>query len=212
MSITLEVWPRSTQLPTTEIVLDHVRAKFLERCQRIGIKKVPDIALELYSKLGSGFKAQPWTADQEFHWWREDFVWLHAKGHDGGTNIRYRENTEFEVEYWNKDVVACQNRTWSIPALLDCLKPGHHWSLRSGAGNTGAGHILCAIAAGCVADLTNGAVWSGDGGLPKNQGPMTGREALSTLMNPRARFSREYRRLAADVENALINELTRQKT
>lgn len=205
MSTTFEVWPRSSQIPKTGLVLDRVQEVFAVRCYEMGIKNVPEVCGHLHARFDNAILEEPMDATDDFSWHSDNYLWLFLKDHPGGTDVNFRENNDLDIECWNSDVIPKHNNAWTIPALQDCLKPGYHWSFRRSAGQPGVINVLYALAAGCLAELVEGAVYSSDNAWDYDKLPMTGIQALEELMRPRTsgEFSQWASRSEEDMRRTL---------
>ena len=181
MSTTFSVFPSFDKPPTVGAFLASCEQTFHNRCQEVGVLERPKLTLDRIQKNGN--ERIPFSPSDLMEWSPQVYAWLEIEGVQGGTDIYYRENDSFTVDWWRG---AISDRPNNIKAhiLEDCLDPGFHWKFRRSAGQSGAVNILYGLAAGCLGEISSGAVFSDDGAWVHSRLPMLGTQLVDEYMRP----------------------------
>lgn len=182
MSTVFQVWPSKDGPITTEQFLAELEPIFWKRCAENGVDTRPKLEMHLCDRKSEARVS--FLGQTHFQWHDSKYVSLSIKGLSGATQISLRENDHDDVEYWRTTAISNRPRGIKVHELEACLKPGFHWSFRRSAGQSGTVNILYGLAAGCLASLSGGYVFSCDGAWDYNRLPMNGTQLLDEYMRP----------------------------
>ncbi len=181
MSTTFSVFPSLEKPPKVGAFLTLCEQAFYKMCQEVGIHERPKLTLVRIKKNES--ERIPFLPSDRMEWSSHVYAWLEIEGIQGGTNIYYRENESIDIDWW-RDAISDRPKNIKAHILEDCLKPGFHWTFRRSAGQSGAVNILYGLAAGCLAEMSSGAVHSDNGAWVISRLPILGAQLIDEFMRP----------------------------
>ena len=205
MSTTFSVFPSLEKPPTVGAFLASCEQAFHNRCQEVGILERPKLMLTRVQKNESG--RIPFSSSDLMEWSSQGFAFLEIEGVQGGTDIYYRDNDNFTVDWW-REAISRRPNNIKAHVLEDCLNPGYHWRFRRSAGQSGAVNILYGLAAGCLGEMSSGAVYSDDGAWVHSRLPMLGTQLVDEYMKPWAIKDVKFSGWANRCISALKTELS----
>ncbi len=202
MSTTFSVFPLKKEVPTFRQVLGLSTKKlnsFLEDCK---INFDARIEVKLLSKEND--VEQNLTLDSSAEWNNDFYAWFTVSSVAGGADSYYWELSE-EDKAGNLEEFLSGNLTKSRNNLIkDCLENKIEWNFRRSAGQFGMTTIAYGFIASSFAELTDGIIYSGDGGWDYQIFPATAEDFDAVYFRPEKAISEDNRKWARNcIENVL---------
>ena len=182
MSTAFQIYPHSNTLPTFKQVADNAAAEFKIYLEEIDVQTSPVLVFNI--KCIDTHLPRRFDYDEPFQWGEHEYLWIQIEGIAGGTDVEFSHIHEIWRGLLRDEFASLIDDASFGSYASECLATGYRWSFRRSAGQPGSIVILYGLVAGCVANLTKGVVFSGDGAWDYKQMPMTGTDLLCTYMRP----------------------------
>ena len=186
MSICLDVIPSKAIIPTISELVTELKILLSDHsgdpeCRRIWDTEgvvFDNILVEFIDQDGAEkvtrFDDPTMPLDMEGH----DYGWLSADGYRIGFDFYYDAEDEegdrdFFKEYIGQDMAEDAKRHNTLPdfPFKEAAAIGHKWYMRGAVGRSRATWLLAGFAAAALARLTDGFLYSGDGGADYDRLP-----------------------------------------
>ena len=174
MSTTFEVYPRNARIPTFNELLDAANRTLSYRLSSIG--SAAHLTVEMRKSNGDDLleldrdSLMTWDIDESYAWFVIPTV-------SGGTDGYFQQVDDLTREVWS-DYLKMERLAPMSDIVSQCLRTGHYWSFRRSAGQPGIINLSYGLLAGCLAQLTDGIVFSDDSAWVFDLLPMSGDDFL----------------------------------
>ena len=180
MSTTFEVYPRHTRIPTFNELLTAANRTLKSRLANIGA--TAQLSVEM--RKSNGDDLMPLELDSPMSWdIDESYAWFVVPTVAGGTDGYFEQVDDLTREVWS-DYLKMERLSPMSETVSQCLETGHYWTFRRSAGQPGIINLSYGLLAGCLAELTDGFVFSDDSAWVFDLLPMTGNEFLKRYFVP----------------------------
>jgi hypothetical protein len=182
MSTTFDVYPTMAIEVTAGAVIDSVTEAFHKRIRLQGMSFEPELTLSRRDSDHTYF--HDLTGSDPFICSENEYIWLSINQVSGGTDIYFRNDVHDDPELRDDLIKELEARGNLAAEDRRILSDFDHWfQFRRSMGQPGSINILYGIAAGCLADLTNGLADSMDGAWDHLKMPMKGFNLVNEHMN-----------------------------
>lgn len=205
MSTTFEIYPTCTLLPTFKEVRELILNRLDHVWERYGLNHRPVLEITLINSETND-RTKP-ELSLPAKWEENHYLWISFEGIGGGTDGYFRNVDELSIEIWEeeKEITKDKNDDYyqRVSNITDALKIGYYWSFRRSAGQSAIVSLTYGLVASALAELTNGYIWSDDGGWDYQRFPATYNEFDQWFMNPNMALSEDKREWAEWCINTL---------
>ncbi len=175
MSTTFEVYPSVTRIPTFRELLTAANRTLGSRLANIGASA----QLTVEMRRSDGDHQLPLDLDSPMAWdIDETYAWFIIPTVAGGTDGYFDQVDDLTRDVWS-DYLKMERLSPMTDTVSRCLDTGHYWSFRRSAGQPGIINLTYGLLAGCLAQLTDGIVFSDDSAWVFDLLPMSGNEFLN---------------------------------
>ena len=170
MSTTFEVYPSVTRIPTFSELLTAANRTLRSRLANIGASA--QLSVEMRSSDGDHLLSL--DLDSPMAWGiDETYAWFIIPTVAGGTDGYFDQVDDLTRDVWS-DYLKIERLSPMTHTVSRCLDTGHYWSFRRSAGQPGIINLSYGLLAGCLAQLTDGIVFSDDNAWVFDLLPMSG--------------------------------------
>ena len=174
MSTTFEVYPGVARIPTFSELLAAANRTLSSRLASIGTSAQLSVQL----RTSNGNDLQSLDLDSPMTWnVDESYAWFAIPSVNGGTDAYFDHVDDVTREVW-ADYLKIDRLMPMSDTVTQCLGIGHYWWFRRSAGQPGIINLSYGLLAGCLAQLTDGIVFSDDSAWVFDMLPMAGDEFL----------------------------------
>jgi hypothetical protein len=177
MSICLDVIPSTNRVPTAGELVSEIEERLKVLSENAVVERTwdrddvspKDILVELLDELPNDEARRHSDPSLPLSMGGHDYGWLSADNYGMGFDFYYTEHVgsgEFYNVFISEDmaVEAAARDVLQDFSFDRASKVGHHWMLRGQAGRSRATWLLAGITAAALAKLTDGIIYSDDGG------------------------------------------------
>ena len=180
MSTTFEVYPRNTWIPTFNELLTVANQALSSRLATI----CAAAQLSVEMRKSNGDDLMPLNLDAPMSWnTDETYAWFVVPSIVGGTDAYFDQIDDLTRDVWS-DYLQMERLLPMSETVSQCLATGHYWTFRRSAGQPGIVNLSYGLLAGCLAQLTDGIVFSDDSAWVFDLLPMSGDEFLKRYFVP----------------------------
>jgi hypothetical protein len=128
--------------------------------------------------------------DDKFEWSNNEYAWFAIEGRPGGTDAYcdqiHGSNIDAEHPWWKLELLEENNKTiQNIKEKLDKSKfLNRYWRFRRSAGQSGIIVLTYGLISASVAELSDGILWSDDGGCDVQRFPASSEEFIDWYFRP----------------------------
>jgi hypothetical protein len=205
MSVTFSVFPLKKEIPTFREVVE-LSTKKLNNFLK-------DYEAELDAKIELRLKDKENDADQildlnSLAKWDDDFyVWFSVSSFVGGSDSYYWElSDEDKLDNLDDILQGCKSEDRKILAI-NCLENKLEWNFRRSAGQPAIVSALYGFVASAFTELTDGIIYSSDGGWDYQIFPATAEEFDAVYLRPEKAISEDIRQWSQSYIESLIGLL-----
>lgn len=159
MSVTFDVFPRSVVVPTFAALLERSTEELHRFSSSVGVVARPRIQLQIRRREGDARVEH--SPHDPARWSKRDYAWFTVGNVPGGTDAYYSDDAAAIASLWEGpfDDPKC----YRMESLIrECAAVGHYWTFRRSAGQSAVVNLAYGLIAGCLAELTDGFVYSID--------------------------------------------------
>lgn len=205
MSVTFSIFPLTENIPTFREVLDLSTNKLNKLLKDFQIDFDAKIEVRLLSKDDD--EDQTIDLNSLAKWENDSYAWFSVSSIAGGIDS-YFWNLSDEEKNDNLEELLSRDLQESRKTLVkDCLENQIEWHFRKSAGQVCITAIAHGFVASSFAELTNGIIFSGDGGWDYQIFPATAEEFDRCFFRPDKALSEDQRKGAKDCLENLFLEL-----
>ncbi len=180
MSTTFEVYPGRIPIPSIRDLLTSANGELANRLASLNVAA----QLHIEMRESDGDELIPCDLDSPMVWNSdESYAWFVIPGVLGGTDAYYHNVDDVTREVWS-EYLQMDRFSALRDAVSTCLEVGHYWVFRRSAGQPGIINLSYGLLAGCLAQLTDGIIFSDDSAWAWNLLPMRGDEFLTRYLVP----------------------------
>ena len=200
MSTTLSVFPLKSKTPTFREVLDLSTEKLNSFLKDYEIDFVAKIEVNLLSKENNAVQKINLNSLAK---WNDDFyAWFTVSSVDGGADSYYWKLNDEEKADNIEELISKELEDTRKDLIAKCLENKTEWHFRKSAGQLCITAIAYGFIASSFAELTEGIIFSADGGWDYQIFPATAEEFDSCYFRPEKTISVDKRKGVEDcIEN-----------
>ena len=163
MSLNFTVYPNNRYIPTYKELLEYSNDKINNYLISHGIKRKIMIDYDLKNiKKETSIK---FSINDEYKWREESYVEIYIKGISGmAASYFYNEMNEFEKEAWIENINSDLKYKKMEKEIRKSIEIGYNWIFKRSAGQPGVIVLIYGFFAASLAKLTDGIIYSDDGG------------------------------------------------
>lgn len=128
-------------------------------------------------------------------WDEYHYLWISFVDVGGGSNGYFNLVSEFSRDVWLEEAKELQNKddehSRRVCNIAESLNIGYYWTFRRSAGQSAIISLTYGLLASSMAELTNGYIWSEDGGWNYSKFPAKSTEFDLFYMNPEMAQNKE---------------------
>jgi hypothetical protein len=205
MSVTLEVYPKLSKIPSFRELLELSRVRLSEYLIDNGISAHPVIKVDILSEKDD--EPRSFDMNAPAMWSDGEYAWFYIEPAPGGTDAYFCSNQEFGYEYMDGEIethiLAAERKT----LIYECLANDYHWMFRRSAGQPAIINVGYGMIAGSLAELTEGFIYSIDSAWDYDRFPATAEEFFSCYFRPDKAIHPDHADWAARCIKHLAEEL-----
>ena len=210
MSTTFNVFPNLPVIPTFRQIVDISTARLHQYLISYGIDPKYNIAVMLRSKEPD--VEQPTDLDSPALWADDLYAWFYVPSVPGGTDAYFWEIDEDAREMVMEESGPVERMEEKRGFILACLENDHYWHFRRSAGQPAIINAAYGIIAASVAEITNGFIYSADGGWDYERFPAIAEEFYQWYFRPELVLSPEKKEWTERCLRALGGKIAAQET
>jgi hypothetical protein len=210
MSTTFNIFPKLPVIPTFRQVVDIATARLQQYLSSYGIDSKYNIAVMLRSKEPD--IEQPTNLDSPARWDDDLYAWFYVPSVPGGTDAYFWEVEEDDREYVMEDFHVAELPETRRALVLACLESDYYWNFRKSATQPPIINVGYGLIAASVAELTDGFIYSGDGGWDVERFPATAEEFYQWYFRPEQAIHPEKKQWAERCLKAIGGKIPAQET
>lgn len=202
MSTTFSVFPLTKEIPNFRQIIDLSTKKLNSFLKDFQFNFNANIEVRLLAKENN--VEQNIDLSSPAKWIDDLYAWFSVSSVNGGADAYYRELSD-EEKADNLEEFLSRNLEESRKTLIEkCLENKVEWNFRRSAGQFAITSIAYGFIASSFAELTNGIIYSDDGGWDYQIFPATAEEFDAVYFRPEKAISEDNRKWAKNcIENIL---------
>lgn len=205
MSTTFQVYPATTRIPSFAELLNLSTRRLREFLQEVGVPRMPTVRVAIGQK---GTHAdQPLDLTAPAIWPEDCYAWFTVPPIEGGTDAYVGKVEELDYNLLAEAPRVAQQERPLPHAASEYLAQGNYWTFRRSVGQHATIAVAYGLIAASFAELTDGILYSGNGGWDFQRFPATADEFFTWYFRPALALEEEYREWAERCIGHLAEEL-----
>ena len=187
MSTTFDVFPSTAVIPTFDDVLRLSQVYLKDALAKHGVTKEFQIDVRIQKKEGHAIT--PFLKSSPAKWNDDEYAWFVIAGQNGGCDAYFfkLDENNMSAEDWNSwrdELLSCQKAPRFDREIRKCFDTGFCWYFRRSAGQPAIVNLTYGLIAAAFAKLTDGVIYSNDGGWDYSLFPTKANEFLGHYFDP----------------------------
>ena len=200
MSTTFSVFPLKKEFPTFRAVLDLSTEKLNRFLKDYEVGFEAKVEVKILAKEGD--IEQKIDLDSSAKWKDEFYAWFMVSTINGGADSYYWELSEEDKSDNLEEFLSSDLGETRKDLVIKCLENKIEWNFRRSAGQFAITTLAYGFIASSIAELTDGIIFSGDGGWDYQIFPATAEEFDAVYFRPEKAISEDNRKWAKNcIEN-----------
>ena len=196
MSTTFSVFPLTTNIPTFRDVLDLSTKKVNAFLKNYHVNLEVELEVKLLAKENDS--EQEFDLDSSAKWHDDFYAWFTVSSVPGGADSYYWELSN-EEKADNLEEFLSRDLNESRKMLVEnCLENKIEWNFRRSAGQRAITNVAYGFIASSFAELTDGIIYSDDGGWDYEIFPATAEEFDLVYFRPEKAISKDNQKWTKD--------------
>ncbi|WOO36589.1 hypothetical protein R2R35_22810 [Anaerocolumna sp. AGMB13020] len=181
MSKSFEIFPTNQYIPTYNEVINLSKRMFQEYMMTLNIKKDLDVVLETF-RIHDNSIINKIYDKEKINISKEEYA-AFCVNEEGFVNLFYHTFSELDEQFWNDEIQYNERAKNYIKDIELYKKLGYSWLIKKNAGQPPVVNLYFGYIGIAIANLTEGVIYSDDGGWEYQCFPVKAKEFKEKYLN-----------------------------